>query len=131
MEETIVTYNTAKLANKLGFKDIIGKFKGKHYYNYKSELNGDVLEELRHRKENTNKYNSIPAPTQSLLSKWLRDEHKIHVGVQLYDLVWFYEIIDIQNNELIIYSNTPYNSHDKAFEIGLFEALEYLEETLK
>jgi len=75
MEEQLVSFETAVLAKEKGFNDIVGIIRGKHYYNFKGELNGDSLEELKHRKENPNPYKSIPAPTQSLLQKWLRDKH--------------------------------------------------------
>jgi hypothetical protein len=126
MEDTVVTYKTANLACKTGFKDVIGKFKGKHYYNYKGELDGDILEELKHRKEETNEFDSIPAPTQSLLSKWLREEYNIHVFVYyIYD-EWWYNIRDLKDDECIEDSMESYKEHDEALENGLFEALEII-----
>ena len=43
LKETVVRYDTAKLAVSLGFEDTIGVFKGKSYYNQEGELNGDVI----------------------------------------------------------------------------------------
>ena len=76
LKETVVRYDTAKLAVSLGFEDTIGVFKGKSYYNQEGELNGDVTYELKNKESK-----SIPAPTQSLLQKWLRDEHQINILV--------------------------------------------------
>ncbi len=42
LKETVVRYDTAKLAVSLGFEDTIGIFKGKSYYNQEGEFNGDV-----------------------------------------------------------------------------------------
>ena len=79
LKETVVRYDTAKLAVSLGFEDTIGVFKGKSYYNQEGELNGDVTYELKNKESK-----SIPAPTQSLLQKWLRDEHKIHIFISFH-----------------------------------------------
>ena len=76
LKETVVRYDTAKLAVSLGFEYTIGVFKGKSYYNQEGELNGDVTYELKNKESK-----SIPAPTQSLLQKWLRDEHNINIFV--------------------------------------------------
>ena len=38
MEDTIVSFEVAKLAKDKGFTDVVGVFRGKHYYNYKGGL---------------------------------------------------------------------------------------------
>ena len=70
LKETVVRYDTAKLAVSLGFEDTIGVFKGKSYYNQEGELNGDVTYELKNKESK-----SIPAPTQSLLIRVLEKDY--------------------------------------------------------
>ena len=77
------------------------------------------------------------APTQSLLQKWLREEHKIHIVVipfardssniksksDYYVYVnkkQFYGFINITAND------KPYKTHEEALEQGLIEALKLI-----
>lgn len=79
--DSIVKYETAVLAQKYGYKGVVSTLFGHHYYNYLGELDGDCLKELKHRKETPNPYISIPAPKQSVLQKWLREERNISIDV--------------------------------------------------
>ena len=82
MEEKLVPFEIAKLLRLKGFADIIGTFRGKHYYNHKGELDGDVLDAIKHRNDtDKEKYESIPAPTLSLAQKWLREVHNCHIHI--------------------------------------------------
>lgn len=97
----IVNYEIAKLAYEKGFRnDPVGLNNGKHYYNYKGELDGDVLEEFKHREDKPNDYLSISAPTQALLQQWLREVHKIHIS------------IDYSSGDNKYYTNV-YRNHDE------------------
>ena len=61
MKEELISFETAKLANKAGFN-----WPSEHRYNKKGTFN-------------YSKAWSISAPTQSLLQRWLREEHDIHI----------------------------------------------------
>lgn len=81
-KEAIVGYETAKIANELGFSDFIGAFKGKHYYNHQGILDGDVMDFIKNRKSpDVDSYKSIAAPTQSFLQKWLREELFVFIDI--------------------------------------------------
>ena len=88
MEDTRVTFETAKLAKEKGFFQETNRLEIP-YYNYKGEFKGDVSD-WRIRKyirgENTSDIEFVSAPTQSVLAKWLREEHNIHVTSK-YDIV--------------------------------------------
>lgn len=74
MEEQLVTYSTATISKEKGFDLKVYDF----YLEDKKSLyiDGDIFE-----KENHNIFNDvISAPTQSLLQKWLRDVHNIHIN---------------------------------------------------
>lgn len=129
MEEQIVTYATAKLAEEKGFTDVIGCFRGKDYYNYNGELDGDVTLSIRaivNKSPDVVKYKSIAAPTQALLQKWLRDVHEIDIDCHCdYDRKnWRFGY----RMRGYCYNHYPleYNSYEEALEQGLHEALKLI-----
>ena len=125
MEDIIIAFETAKLAKEKGFPQEPNKLKIP-YYNYKGEFKGDVKDWLRKylRKEDTSDVESVSAPTQSLLAKWLREEHNIHliayknINIDGYD--WCYITTDGITNI------NSYKTYEEAFEIGLQEALKLI-----
>ena len=125
MEDTRITFETAKLAKEKGFPQEPNRLKIP-YYNYKGEFKGDVKDWLRKylRKEDTSDVESVSAPTQSLLAKWLREEHNIHliayknINIDGYD--WCYITTDGITNI------NSYKTYEEAYEIGLQEALKLI-----
>ena len=125
MEDTRITFETAKLAKEKGFHQEPNRLKIP-YYNYKGEFKGDVKDWLRKylRKEDTSDVESVSAPTQSLLAKWLREEHNIHliayknINIDGYD--WCYITTDGITNI------NSYKTYEEAYEIGLQEALKLI-----
>ena len=123
MEDTRVTFETAKLAKEKGFPQETNRLEIP-YYNYKGEFKGDVSD-WRIRKyirgEDTSDIEFVSAPTQSLLSKWLREQHNIHliayknINIDGYD--WCYITTDGITNI------NSYKTYEEAYEIGLREAL--------
>jgi hypothetical protein len=105
MQEQLISFETAKLANKKGFFEFTEK---------------------RYNKKGTFDYSkswSISASTQSLLQKWLREEHNIHVTLTLtsYSNEYMYEICrkeksPIKQKELNF-------TYEEALEKGLLEGL--------
>ena len=81
MEDTRIIFETAKLAKEKGFPQETNRLEIP-YYNYKGEFKGDVSD-WRIRKyirgEDTSDIEFVSAPTQSLLAKWLREKHNIHL----------------------------------------------------
>ena len=73
------------------------------------------------------------APTQSLLQKWLRDKHSIHIVVNpTVEMYWTFGLINIGNEYIklsgpIIYDKNDYNLYEEALEIGLQEALKLID----
>ena len=95
LEEQVVSFKVAKLAKEKGFKDIVGKWIGKSYYNYKGELDGDVIDQLRPANRNNPKFDSVAAPTQSLLQTQLREIHDIHIQILIHswsERTYYYKI---------------------------------------
>ena len=142
MEEQLISFETAKLAKEKGLK-INTKF---NYYNIPSymemqygsgkyhddELGETLIEEkigyLSEYKPNEYVSEVFSAPTQSLLQKWLRDKHNLHIGIQLnqFGYGFMYSIIDIINAQAIVYLQGGVNfkyTYEQALEAGLLQAL--------
>ena len=129
MEDTRVTFETAKLAKGKGFPQETNRLEIP-YYNYKGEFKGDVSD-WRIRKyirgENTSDIEFVSAPTQSLLAKWLREQHNIYVTSQIGNLdfinTYHYEIRYIDKNKFTCKVKGNFKTYEEALEIGLQKAL--------
>lgn len=102
IHEKICTFEVAKLAKEKGFPQEVSRWcdftsPSRNYYNHKGELNGDCLEIIKcicRKEEVPIELQTIDAPTQSLLQRWLREEKGIVIDVVL---DWEYNIsIDIE-----------------------------------
>lgn len=128
MEEPLVSFETAKLAKEKRFNiDVEYSF----YYD------GKDIEEV-HISDydfnfNNEKTNYISRPTQSLLQKWLREKHSLHITVHIHKEGYSVNVEDLKGKygiDLIystiissISSNEYIESFEKALEIGLEESL--------
>ena len=169
MEEQIISFETAKLAKEKGFdaycncwyfignKDQIEEYP--KYYREKCLKNYQEIDRQliykaiggQHGKTINQKFNNeidllnvIAAPTQSLLQKWLREEHNIYIEVNIKNVnsvQKFFFSISHENNLLEGYSNvldiwlgldyskqinTEHNicnAYEDALEQGLLESL--------
>lgn len=74
MEETLISFETAKLAKEKGYINRECKqFNRIGTHTYESTCSVKVANDLNF---------VIPRPTQSLLQKWLRDIHKLHIYIE-------------------------------------------------
>jgi len=142
MEDEIVGFEIAVLAYGNGFRDTISCIGGKNYYNLKGELNGDssneLKEYLRWRKEGGElKETNIPAPTQPILQKWLREKHNIFVictqefysdGINYLVQVFKYtpEKERCYEGTMLYGDNGEFNSYELSLEFGLSLALKMI-----
>lgn len=140
MEDTRIKFETAKLAKEKGFNERV------HYF-YKVKSENDVelygctrkqlvgfkgyvpiYHKVRDYHTNKEKLNAklyrCSAPTQSLLAKWLREKHNIHliayknINIDGYD--WCFITTDGITNI------NSYKTYEEAYEIGLQEALKLI-----
>lgn len=134
LEEQVVSFKVAKLAEEKGFKDVVGKWRGKSYYNYKGELDGDVTDQLRPSNRNNPKFDSVAAPTQSLLQKYLRDKYNMHIRISICGLSADEGIAFISYSwslfntiDCVEYDKKGFDiaepSYEKALDAALFEVL--------
>ena len=132
MEDTRITFETAKLAKEKGFPQEPNRLKIP-YYNYKGEFKGDVKDWLRKylRKEDTSDVESVSAPTQSLLAKWLREVHNLHISINVglphkAPIMYYSNVIKFGKHHKSKFKSEFYKTYEEAYEIGLQEALKLI-----
>lgn len=115
--EQLINFETSKLAKEAGFD--YGKC-NRYYHNQIIKSSKILCEDLP---------NCYPAPSQSLLQKWLRDEHNIHVIAKAYNdeelnqILWEDVIIDFEDYWQEYSTYTFYHSYEECLEAGLQKAL--------
>ena len=125
MEEELITFEIAKLAKEKKF-DLITR----HSYNPQgTESTYNYL--VNH----PNCSDMFPRPPQSLLQKWLREEHKIHINVfpvfEFRVQGWTFKTASIfvnpEDKSLpLLQDNGFFKTYEEALEAGLFEALKLI-----
>jgi len=127
MKEELISFETAKLAKEKGF---VGCRKRYCSDSVATELHSLPFNELT--KDIPTLY---PAPTQSLLQKWLRDEKSINIEVTHYHNKqepekWSYDVtsIPIGSGYYLTHDlDNPFKTYEEALEKGLQEALKMLD----
>jgi hypothetical protein len=126
MEEQLITFETAKLAKEKGFDVECLNFYGKEITLGEFEL--FQCENRCSEHKNSNNTISVSVPTQALLQKWLREEHKIEVtpmpmfrGKCNYDSFkrdgYTYEIMQINPCQFLTWSDFNTCAEDRDEEI--------------
>lgn len=119
MKEQLITFETAKLA-----KEKVLRIGSLNYYNGNDDLvtiNKNYSTDHHHKNNNMQRFR-YEAPTQSLLQKWLREEHDLFVSVDKYE-----DKADsyfISTNCIGIYGE--FKTYESALENGLLEALKLI-----
>jgi hypothetical protein len=118
MNEQIVSLKTAELAKEkeLDFElDLGGNCT---CYNKENEL---LSYHVHFQYPDRSEY--VFAPTQGLLQKWLREVHKIHIGVDYDRHGWSYFLTNIKNDTGEVNWSKDYTTYEEAIEAGLYRAL--------
>jgi len=137
LDEPIVSFDTAKLAQDKGFPQIrLGDINS--HYNEFGNLNGTVLHAKDYIREMQLKgkqifMKSYIAPTLSMMERWLREVHNIRVSLSYKPNIkkWdFYQfnmdtngtdyVRDFKNIEK---RKRSFDTHEQALEAGIVEAL--------
>ena len=135
MEEKLVSFETAKLANEKGFDEVCSwlyydppKIIGKHHrtgQEYSLRLHHCGARQYNfYSSPPKDKLNRYHVCTQSLLQKWLREVYNIDVIINTYrsqENKW-YKFFISQMSKVTIKSD-DYNTYEEALEQGLREAL--------
>ena len=110
MKDKLIEYSTAKLAKEKGFKKLCD-----FSYDEDGILTGNCEQS----------YNYV-APTQSLLQKWLREKHDIHITItSISQESWQYHI-QKPKDKLGDNYEEDFENYEEALEVGLQEALKLI-----
>ncbi len=125
MKEQLISFETAKLAEEKGFN--FSEIEIRDSNTLKVCVNAVTrLEYFGTMKES----NLIQLPTQSLLQKWLREEHKIDCRVASNSLTYHFPMNAILEEDGTQMCGPKilirYNTHEEALEAGLQEALKLI-----
>jgi len=119
MKDKLILFDTAKLAKEKGFDwKVLKAYDGVPICSHSES----IFKPLNYNSTTSGNYHS--APTQSLLQKWLREEHNIHIGIDYGELCKKYMLyIHFVNNEIESDFECIYKTYEEALELGLQEAL--------
>lgn len=134
MKEELITFETAKLAKEKGFNLEFKNYYSKDGVLYESDNRFNLdwndknvsSEELTWDDDFPETHICYTAPTQAHLQKWLREEHKIVVLVDVYPNPYSYQEFQysVRNNILPNGLTTDlYETYEEALEVGLQEGL--------
>lgn len=116
MKEQLISFETAKLAKEKGFKCNSSDCSWAYL-----NTNGMAM--------SYDEKSCVLIPTQSLLQKWLREKHDLHLCVGLdRSLIeepnYNYQLIN--HSQTVDYSETNFKTYEEALEKGLYEALKLI-----
>ena len=137
MEEQLISFTTAKLAKEKGFNEKCNNtymyggssYKTTPYYFEEKASNSEIESQ------------SYSAPTQSLLQKWIRKNHKINVESNYLPNIQKYRALFVPMNIIPktyksaskhyaavkpYLDTTNYDSYEEALEAGIIKALELI-----
>lgn len=135
MEEQLITFETAKLAKEKGLCHYFEKINGTEYVPAFYSEDGVIFKEAEFQQEDCTIEDRYFRPTQSLLQKWIREKHNIHINVQFYDKeLTKYEVVVYKSfNELVGHTTNKitndcksFTTYEEALESGLQEALKLI-----
>jgi hypothetical protein len=127
MEDTIIKFQTAILAREKGFEE-----KTCHWYNTNKEgtENTDQLRTCAPLNHNFKAWdwNTVSVPTQSLLQKWLREKHGIHIVIDN-SITGYYSLLKSGrelSSKWVNNQGCPCSTYEEALEAGLQEGLKLI-----
>jgi hypothetical protein len=135
MKDEIVSFEVAKLAKEKGFDlacyDCFNS-RGHSYSNGWCERLDDFFEDgifynsIVESKQMAEEY--FVAPTQSLLQRWLREEHNTHITVDCKNTKHSKGMFSIYvgNNNETVHTYFGHVSYEEALEKGLLQALKFI-----
>ena len=127
MTEQFITFETAKLAKKKGFAEGSHHYYGRLYPDSSDltiSLQGAGIYTVLNSEYKKNEV--YEAPIQSMLQKWLREKHSMHIVIN-YEYInnhYTLEVLNLLQDE-IIYAFYDFNhdTYEEILEKGLQESL--------
>jgi hypothetical protein len=135
MKEELITYETAILAKEKGFNWETNRY---FYLDQLSEFDEYDATMVNHNSSDQTSVDYMSAPTQSLLQKWLRDVHNIHVSPLMYinkkkELKWRFDLTTVSPyySSIDKRSTKIRDTYEEALEVALYDALNSIDEKYK
>jgi len=131
MKEELISFKTAKLAKEKGFDEWCYAW----YYedklvSYRPTKEGVPSNGVR--RNHSNQFNDshlhCSAPTQSLLQRWLREEHDLHIKMIPYkgkDPTFYQSEVDGMGTGCLVETIND-DSYENILEVSLFQALKLI-----
>jgi histidinol-phosphate/aromatic aminotransferase/cobyric acid decarboxylase-like protein len=119
MREKLITFETAILAKEKGFNWLCNGFYGTNEFLeiWATPINNKKLHSM-----------GSSAPVQSILQKWLREEHKINICIPSYSDGTF--SFDIYWDKFKDYELTDdydfFDTYEQALEVAIYESLKLI-----
>lgn len=141
MKNERVTFDTAKLAKEKGFDEFCdesfdenGKASGFTGYDLMKKHNKNSAVHLINTNSEEFEYPNIlcTRPTQSLLQRWIREVHNIHVDVHptLINKKWYPKAVNLDNTNDNILAGRLFDFHrdifEEALDLGLYVTLKLI-----
>jgi len=120
--DKLISFLTAKLAKERGFN-----VPTQYCYLEDNSMQFSSGDDEDFDEYDHNLWDNYSAPTQSLLSKWLRDTHYIVVTPTIDFVTWECNIIHPDWSDVLVLKNDDcgnwFSTYEEAFEAGIYEAL--------
>lgn len=129
MEDQIISWETAKLAKEKGFNIPIRQ--EKQVYDLTTGIIDIRVVSNQIKNWNDPKYiDIVSAPTQSLLQRWLREVHQIHIFVYMDEILWDTFRFNILMDQNMVYNERlkVFDTYEEALENGLYESLKLIKQ---
>jgi hypothetical protein len=141
MEKEFVPYEIALELKRLGFDEPCLKYRWNdetesYWMNIASEPNRWHFQEFWVGEEDSNVF-TVSIPTYSQAFRWFRENHRIHVEINLINLtisnVWYFEVLNLRGklNGYIETDDVYFDSFESAELAGLEKLIEILSKTLQ
>ena len=128
MKEELIALETAKIAKEKGFKSSVSN----HIYNKEGKLLSPIDQmDLMREQDSIQDYfkiiKSYPnACTQSLLQKWLREVHNIHITITSMSQESWQSHVTRKGGKLGESYTEDAHTYEEALEVGLQEGLKLI-----
>ena len=136
MNEEFVSFDLAKKLKEKGFKNnCIGyyDYAGEFHYNYESDIANKEIYFCHNKYDNIWHRDLVDAPTISQVLKWLRDDKKIHIMIDIWkvdvdDIIykWGYDIVDLTTTRVVGCDTQCANTYEQAAIAGIEYCLDNL-----
>lgn len=134
IEESYVSFDTAKLLKEVGF-DVPCR----DFFTIEDDGNVVITEARSCREHNSFEDCFISRPTQALAARWLREVHDTFVKMERvgnfdgkeFRFYWSYSLISVSTACLKSISGGRYDSYEEALEEGIVQVLERIIEEMK